>query len=211
MIWQEKSETEQILKLKVKGKQETEPVQRHLGPGYTEGVRVQEAKERQALSSNFEKHIQLDKKEDNVCSYWRHGDFQLNRATQSDFSKPKSHQCGGTIGKNCQQFNHHAGSDAGRSMTNCVPAGLNSQLQCYPCSSDKALTADHNTCEQELPRDNKAMLRPMAKWKVSMGDSQKMYCIKFTSADMQNWTGLGSTGYGFNHSKTLRKLEVMLA
>lgn len=41
-------ESEQVLKLKVKGKQETEPIQRHSGPGYTEGVGVQKAKERQA-------------------------------------------------------------------------------------------------------------------------------------------------------------------
>lgn len=109
--------------------------------------------------------------------------------TQSHFSKSKGHQCVDTLGKNCQQFNHQAGSYAVRSMTNSVPAGLNSQLQCYPYSSDKALTADHNTCEQELPIDNKAMLRPMAKCKVLIGDSQKTkskHCIKFTSADMQN-------------------------
>lgn len=39
-------QSEQVLKPKVKGKQETEPIQRHLGPGHTEGVGVQEAKER---------------------------------------------------------------------------------------------------------------------------------------------------------------------
>lgn len=40
--------SEQVLKPKVKGKQETEPIQRHSGPGCTEGVGVQEAKERPA-------------------------------------------------------------------------------------------------------------------------------------------------------------------
>lgn len=135
-----------------------------------------------SLCSNFEKHNHLKKKEGNVCSYWIHGDFQLNRAAQSDFSKSKGHQCVDTTGKNCQQFNHQAGSYTVRSMTNSVPAGLNSQLQCYPYSSDKALTADYSTREQELPIDNKAMLRSMAKCKVSIGDSQKArskYWIKF--------------------------------
>lgn len=42
--------------------------------------------------------------------------------------------------KNCQQFNHHVGSYAIRSMTNSVPAGLRSQLQCYPDNTDKAVT-----------------------------------------------------------------------
>lgn len=41
-------ESDQVLKPKVKGEQETETIQRHLGPGYTEGVGLQEAKERQA-------------------------------------------------------------------------------------------------------------------------------------------------------------------
>lgn len=60
--------------------------------------------------------------------------------------------------KNCQQFNHRIGSYAIRSMADSVPAGLNSQLQCYPSNTDKAVTADHNTCEQELTVDNKAMV-----------------------------------------------------
>lgn len=142
----------------VKGKQETEQIQRHSGPGYTEGVKKDTCWK--SPYSSFGKHNQLEKKEGNICSYWRHRDFQLNRATQSDFSNSKSPQCVEATGKDCQQFNHHVGSYAVRSMTNSVPAGLNSQLQCYPCSSDMALTADHNTCEQELPIENKAMLRP---------------------------------------------------
>lgn len=41
-------ESEQVQKVKVKRKQEREPIQRHLGPRYTEGVGMQEAEERQA-------------------------------------------------------------------------------------------------------------------------------------------------------------------
>lgn len=82
------------------------------------------------------------------------------------------YQCVRTVGKNCQQFNHHVGSYAIRSMTNSVPAGLNSQLQCYPYNTDKAVTADRNTCEQELTTDNKAMLKPMSKCKLLIRDPE---------------------------------------
>lgn len=42
-------ESEQVLKPKVKGKQETEPIQRNLGSGYSEGVGVQEAEGREVM------------------------------------------------------------------------------------------------------------------------------------------------------------------
>jgi len=58
-------------------------------------------------------------------------------------------------------------------MTNSVPAGLNRQLQCYPYNTDKAATADHNTCEQELMTDNKAMWRPMGKCRILIRNPQK--------------------------------------
>lgn len=139
---------------------------------------MEKAKERQAYpmcwkSLSFIKHNHSEKKEGNVCSDWKCRDFQLNRATESGFSKSKGYQYVHTIGKNCRQFNHQIGIYAIRSMTNSVPAGLSSQLQCYPYNTDKAVTADHNTCEQELMIDNKAMQRPRGKCRMFIGDPQK--------------------------------------
>lgn len=73
--------------------------------------------------------------------------------------------------KNCQELS--VGRYIIRSMTNSVPAGLSSQLQRYLYNPDKAVIADHNACEQELMKDNKAILRLACKCKMLISETQK--------------------------------------
>lgn len=89
-------------------------------------------------------------------------------------------------------------------MTNSVPAGLSSQLQCYPYNTDEAVTADHNTCEQELMKD-KAILRPAGKCRMSIRGPQKQEQVPHKAHSSWNVRGSATAGkheQWINHSTT---------
>lgn len=125
-----------------------------------------------SLSFNCKNHNHAEKKKGNVPSDWRQI-FPIKQSHTMWLQQIQGLSMCTHHRKNCQQLNHHVGSYATRSMINSVPARVSSQLQRYPYNTDKAITADHNTFEQELTIDNKAMLRPMGKCRMSRRDPQK--------------------------------------
>lgn len=148
------------------------------------------------LFSHYHNHS--EKKECNACSDWTYSNFQWKGAVT--LANPKAINV--YTGENCQELS--VGRYIIRSMTNSVPAGLSSQLQCYQYNPDKAVIVDHAACEQELMKDNKATLRPTSKCKMLIRDRQKQE-RKLTVANMkENRPLLGSTSYGFNPSTTHR-------